>query len=316
MKEKRDFYTVLGLDKTADAAAVKRAYRKLAKKYHPDMNTEDPEAEQRFKELTEAYAVLSDPEKRKLYDQYGMAAFEEGEAFRQSKGNPDRWQQSGYRTYDYEPNDMDDLFGDLFGTFFHERAGFHSEKASRGKDLYADVSISFEEAVFGCEKRITIQEQGRAGGNVQTLQVRIPAGIDSGKSVRLRGKGRPGIRGGQPGDLLLRVHVNEKPGYERRGLDIYAGVKIPYITAVLGGEAVIPTLYGNVICKIAKGTQSGTKIRLKNKGIVDMNRPSVHGDHYAVVQIEVPRDLSPAAEQKLREYARECNDKQKGKHAA
>ena len=316
MKEKREYYEILGLDQTADEAAIKKAYRRLAKKFHPDMNGEDPGAEQRFKEITEAYAVLSDPKKKKLYDQYGMSAFEEGASYHQTDGGFYKRQKNGYHTYYYKEDNMEDLFGDFFGNFFHEGTDFYTEREKRGRDLYADVSVSFEEAVFGCEKRISIQDAASFEGNLQTLQVHIPAGIDSGKSVRLRGKGMAGIGGGQPGDLLLRIHVKKKPGYERRGLDVYATVQIPYSIAVLGGEAVIPTLYGNVICRISKGTQPGTKIRLKNKGIVDMNHPSVYGDHYAVVQIEVPRDLTPLAEQKLREFAREYKNQQNGKHAA
>lgn len=316
MKGKRDYYAILGIDRTADETTIKKAYRKLAKKCHPDMNKDDPNAEQRFKELTEAYAVLSDPKKRKMYDQYGTAEFEEGENpfWRATSGSSGR-QYGGYRTYQYNQENMDDIFGDIFGDIFNERNGFRGGK-KRGKDVYADIAISFEEAVFGCEKRIMVQDPGATYGKEQVLQVRIPAGIDSGKSVRLKGKGKPGSNGGNAGDLLLRVHVKEKPGYERRGLDVYAGVQIPYTTAVLGGEAVVPTLYGNVICKISKGTQSGTKIRLKNKGIVDMNNPTVRGDHYAVVQIQVPRNLTPQAEQKLKEYAQECGRTVSGKNVA
>lgn len=168
------------------------------------------------------------------------------------------------------------------------------------KNLHADVSISFDEAAFGCEKRITLSDS--RGGAGKTLQVHIPAGIDTGKSIRLRGKGMPGIGKGAPGDLLLRVTVGEKPGFERKGSDVYTTVQIPFTTAVFGGEAVVPTLYGNVVCKIREGTQSGTKIRLRGKGIVSMKDASVHGDQYAVVQIAVPTRLSEEAKRKLKEY--------------
>ena len=141
---------------------------------------------------------------------------------------------------------------------------------------------------------------------MQSLQVHIPAGIDTGKTVRLKGKGMPGVNGGESGDLLLGVTVREKEGYERKGMDVYTTVQIPFTTAVFGGEAVVSTLYGNVLCKIRKGMQSGTKIRLKDKGIVSMKNPSVRGDQYVTVQIQVPRRLSSEAERKLREFQSAC----------
>lgn len=149
---------------------------------------------------------------------------------------------------------------------------------------------------------ITLQE---ADGN-RTLKVHIPAGIDTGQSVRLRGKGHPGIGGGEPGDLLLRAKVGTKPGYERKGADVYTTVNIPYTTAALGGEARVSTLYGDVSCKIKEGTQSGSKIRLRGKGIVSMKNPNVHGDQYVTVQIQVPRHLNQQARRKLMEYKQAC----------
>ena len=139
-------------------------------------------------------------------------------------------------------------------------------------------------------------------GGTQSLKVHIPAGIDTGKSIRLKGKGNPGVNGGENGDLFLKVKVAEKPGFERKGMDVYTTVSVPFTTAVFGGEAVVNTLYGNVLCKIREGTQSGTKIRLRGKGIVSMKDPQVHGDQYVTVQIDVPRNLSAEAKQKLREF--------------
>ena len=153
---------------------------------------------------------------------------------------------------------------------------------------------------------IRLQNPSDPKNGVQSLQVHIPAGIDTGKSIRLKGKGAPGVNGGDPGDLLLKVTVAGKPGYERKGSDVYTTVRIPYTTAVFGGEAVVNTLYGNVICKIREGTQSGSKIRLRGKGIVSMKNPSVYGDQYVTVQIEVPTNLNPAAKQKLKEFEALC----------
>lgn len=338
MTEKRDYYEVLGLSRGADASAIKKAYRKLAKKYHPDMNPGDADAEKKFKEVTEAYNVLSDPEKKKLYDQFGHAAFDgtgaganpHGGTYRQAYGGPG----GGYRAYHFEGGSMDDMFDDIFGDIFHHgssggfrssgfggnNAGYQSGSGfyggfgggnfkAKGSDLTSDVTVSFDEAAFGCDKIIRIQDPGSAGGAVKSLKVHIPAGIDSGKSVRLRGRGMPGTNGGENGDLLLKVHVAPRPGFERKGMDVYTTVNIPFTTAVFGGEAVVSTLYGNVLCKIREGTQSGTKIRLRGKGIVSMKDPSVHGDQYVTVQIEVPRYLSPEAKQKLKEYEAVCSGK-------
>ena len=161
---------------------------------------------------------------------------------------------------------------------------------------------------FGCEKLIHLTSQDGTGKRI-SLQVHVPAGIDDGQSIRLKGKGMPGVGGGEAGDLFLKVHVGAKPGFERKGMDVYTSAEIPFTTAVLGGEAVVQTLTGRVVCKINPGTQSGTKIRLRGKGIVSMKDPSVHGDQYVTVQIEVPRYLSPAAKQKLKEYEAVCSGK-------
>ena len=294
METKRDYYEVLGVNREAEEGAIKKAYRKLAKKYHPDTNAGNAQAEQRFKEITEAYTVLSDPKKRKLYDQFGHAAFDgsgpqEG-AYYRNAGNTGN---GGYREYHFEGGDMDDIFGDIFGDMFHGKnsGGFGKrgfggrEFSGRGSDVEADVAVSFDEAVFGGDKVIHLRGQD---GNVQSLQVHIPAGIETGKTIRLRGKGNPGINGGGSGDLLLRVTVGEKPGYERKGRDIYTTVQIPYTTAVFGGEARVKTIHGEVICKIREGTQSGSKIRLRGKGVVSMKNPSQYGDQYVTVQIQVP----------------------------
>lgn len=339
MSAKKDYYEVLGVSRNADETQIKKAYRRLAKKYHPDTNAGNADAEQKFKEVTEAYNVLSDKEKRKLYDQFGHAAFDQsgagsaqGNGYWQSYGGP----QGGYQEYHFEGGNMDDMFRDIFGDIFHHEnagdqrtsgrsrnrgaysdfGGFGSFEGfngfdggsfrQKGQDVRAQVSVSFDEAAFGCDKVIRLQDPSAPNGSAQTLQVHIPAGIDTGKTVRLKGKGMPGVNGGENGDLLLKVNVGEKPGYERKGQDVYTTVQIPYTTAVFGGEAVVSTLYGNVVCKIRKGMQSGTKIRLRGKGIVSMKDSSVHGDQYVTVQIQVPQHLSPAAEQKLREFEAAC----------
>lgn len=342
MVAKKDYYEVLGVNRHADAAAIKKAYRKLAKKYHPDTNKDNPQAEQKFKEASEAYTILSDPEKKKLYDRFGHAAFDGSMgaggfgngSFR--KEGPD----GSYQEFHFESGDADDWMNDLFGDMFgSRRSGFDGRfrsgysgntgyggsgsydgsggyRGSRGRqtfrqkgsDLRAGVTISFEEAAFGCEKTITLRNPNGTDQSTatQTLKVKIPAGIGDGQSVRLRGKGMPGNGGGEPGDLLLKVAIQEKPGFERKGMDVYTTVQIPYTTAVLGGEALVQTLSGNVLCKIREGTQSGSRIRLKGKGIVSMKDPSVYGDQYVTVQIWVPKNLTPQAKEKLREFETLC----------
>lgn len=316
---KRDYYEVLGVDKSADESTIKKAYRKLAKKYHPDTNAGNVRAEQSFKEITEAYTVLSDKEKRKLYDEFGHAAFEGG--FDAEAAKAYSRQNGGQRTYHFENGNMDDIFGDIFGDIFsgggsggYEYQNFTGNGFGggsyggrktfrrKGADLHAEVSVSFDEAVFGCDKIINLQNQDAADASVQSLQVHIPAGIETGKSIRLRGKGAPGTGGGQPGDLFLKIKAGSKAGFERKGMDIYTTVFIPFTTAVFGGEVMVETLYGNVLCKIREGTQSGTKIRLKGKGVVSMKNPEVHGDQYVSVQIQVPQNLSSEAKEKLREF--------------
>lgn len=295
MSTKRDYYEILGIERTADENTIKKAYRKLAKQYHPDTNKGNPQAEEKFKEATEAYAVLSDPEKRKQYDQFGS-----GEG-----GQNGEWQE-----FHFDEGDMDDILKNIFGGGFggfrtdgFTSDGFHSYgyrmPAEDGQDVHADIDVEFMEAVNGCEKTIRLTE---ADGTSKSLKVRIPAGIDTGKSIRLRGKGMPGRNGGRQGDLLLRVTVKERQGFERKDTDVYSTVKIPFTTAVFGGEVIVPTLDGKVLCKIRPGTQSGTKIRLQGKGIISMKTPHVRGDQYAVVQIEVPRTLNPEALKKLKEF--------------
>ena len=338
---KQDYYEVLGIGKQADEKEIKRAYRKLAKKYHPDMNPGDKVAEQKFKEVTEAYNVLSDKEKKKLYDQFGFAAFDEagnaradaGSGFYGGAGGQGGFRSgSGYQEFHYEGGDMGDMFGDNLGNMFHGNASGHSgyysngsgfggfggqkgyrQQASyKGEDLHADITVGFDEAAFGCDKMIHIQAADGTG--VQSLSVHIPAGIDDGKSVRLRGKGHPGFGGGENGDLLLKVHIAPRSGYERKGMDVYTTADIPFTTAVFGGEASFPTLYGNVVCKVPAGTQSGKKIRLRGKGIVSMKDPKVHGDQYVTIQIQVPTTLTAEQRQKLHEF--ENAMKQSGRSAA
>jgi molecular chaperone DnaJ len=330
---KRDYYEVLGVSRSADASAIKKAYRKLAKKYHPDSNVGDASAAEHFKEVNEAYDVLGDEKKRKLYDQYGHAAFEEG--FGQGAngysgsysggaggfggfggtGSSGRrsYSSSGFGSGFGQGADGYSSYSD-FGSDYGSGFGAGADEAN-SLDVKAEVTVSFDEAAFGANKRVRLQG---SDGKVQTLEIKIPAGIDTGKTIRLKGKGNVG-RNGRTGDLLLKVTVQDKLGFRREGMDVYTTVQIPFTTAVFGGEARIQTIHGDVICKIKPGTQSGSKIRLRGKGIVSMKDSKVFGDQYAVVEIQVPTTLTPQAARKLREFEAECaktSGTSNGTHAA
>ena len=342
VKEK-DFYGILGVSKDADDKEIKKAYRKLARKYHPDSNPGDKQCEQKFKDVSEAYSILSDPEKRKLYDTYGSIAFREGfdPRYYQTGAGAGAaadgvwndavrsYRSTGYGTdgsrvytswssnagssdgfgWHFTQSDAEDLFRRMFGDEENYSAGggFSTGRSGsryggrKGSDLTADVSIRFEEAALGCDRTLRLAE---ADGRETSLQVHIPAGIEDGKKVRLKGKGNPGSGGAQNGDLLLKVHILPKEGFERRGTDVYVTADVPYTTAILGGEIVVPTLYGNVACKIPAGTQAGGKIRLKGKGIVSLKDRNKQGDEYIIVRITVPSKVGKREEELLKELAR------------
>lgn len=316
MAAKRDYYETLGVNKSADKEAIKRAYRKLAKKYHPDTNAGDAHAEEMFKDVTEAYNVLSDEKKRKLYDEFGFAGLQEGFSEEAAQGGFGGFGGNGSFSGSYSSNggpfthqefhfengsgDMDDIFS-MFGDMFSHGGSARGRSTSRkGSDVMADLTISFDEAVFGCEKSISLQDPST--GKVSNLSIHIPAGIESGKTVRLKGQGNPGRNGGAAGDVLLKVNVTPSREFERKGQNVYSTIRVPFTTAALGGKARVHTLYGDVECSIKAGTQGGSKIRLKGKGISSMKNPSVKGDQYVTVEISVPRRLTPRAKEALEEY--------------
>ncbi len=309
---KKNYYDVLGIQKNADEKEIRKAFRKLAKKYHPDTNPGNKEAERCFKEVNEAYDVLGNSEKKALYDKYGDIALQEGfdpEAY-------EAYQRNGFggsrnvngQTFHFD-GDLDDLFsgffsgrtaGDHFSGFDSRESFYRRQGPVKGPDLHSDISISFDDAVSGCDKVFSLMG---TDGKQTSVQVHIPAGIDEGQKVRLKGKGSQGMNGGPSGDLFLKVHIIPKNGFERKGQDVYVTVPIPFTTAALGGEVIVPTLDGKAVCRIKPGTQAGSKIRLRGKGIVSMKDPSVFGDEYIVIQIEVPRVLSEEQRKKLEEYA-------------
>lgn len=354
MAEKRDYYEVLGVSKGASDSEIKSAYRKLAKKYHPDMNPGDKEAEAKFKEASEAYAVLSDADKRRQYDQFGHAAFDGG--------------VGGAGGFDFGGMDMGDIFGDIFGDFFGGgRSRGQSNGPMKGQNIRTSVRITFEEACFGVDKEIdvTLKEEcatchgtgakpgtspetcKKCGGkgqvvftqqslfgvvrNVQAcpdchgtgkiikercsdcsgsgyiskrkkISVSIPAGIDNGQCVRIRDKGEPGVNGGQRGDLLVEVVVSRHPIFQIQDRDIFSTAPITFAQAALGGDVRIKTVDGEVIYTVKPGTQTNTRVRLRNKGVPSLRNKQVRGDHYVTLVVEVPTKMNSEQKELLKAF--------------
>lgn len=360
MADKRDYYEVLGVDKSADEATLKKAYRELAKKYHPDMHPDDKEAEAKFKEASEAYAVLSDPEKRRQYDQFGHAAFDGGAGG-----------AGGFGGFDFNGADFSDLFGGIFGDFFGGGSRYSSRGASngpmKGQNIRTSLRISFLEAVFGVEKETEInlkdecsqchgtgakpgtspEKCTKCGGKGQVTQVTqsffgtvrnivtcpdcrgkgkiikekctccsgtgytssrkkiivsFPAGIDNGQSVRIKGKGEPGVNGGERGDLLVEAIVQNHPIFQRQDTNIYSTVPVSFAVAALGGDVLIDTVDGKVAMPIKAGTQTDTRIRLKGKGVPSLKYKDVRGDHYVTLVLQTPENLSREAKDLLKKF--------------
>lgn len=352
MAEKRDYYEVLGVAKNASDDDIKKAFRQTAKKYHPDMHPGDKECEEKFKEAQEAYAVLSDAEKRRQYDQFGHAAFDGA---------------GGGGGFDFSGMDMSDIFGDIFGDLFGRGRRAGNTGPAKGANVRMSVRITFEEAVFGCEKELefsykeecsTCHGSGakpgtspetctKCGGkgkvvysqqslfgmmqNVQTCpecggtgkvirekcqdcrgsgyvakrvkkKVDIPAGIDNGQCVRVRDYGEPGRAGGPRGDLLVEVVVARNNMFERQDMHIFSNASISFGVAALGGDIRIKTVDGDIIYTVAPGTQTGTRIRLKGKGVPSIRNKEVRGDHYVTLVVQTPTNLSKEAKEALRQF--------------
>ncbi len=348
---KRDFYEVLGVSRTASLDEIKKAYRKKAVQFHPDKNPGNKEAEEKFKEATDAYSVLSDSEARGKYDQYGHAAFEQG---------------MGGGGFHADFSGFEDIFGDVFSTFFGGSAGGGKRgKGRSGNDLRYDMEVSFEEAAFGCEKEVTIGRRstcevcsgsGSAKGSSKErcsqcdgqgqiriqqgfftlartchacngvgevtknpcgacsgsglkmkeshLKVKIPAGVDTGQRLKMRGEGEPGSGGGPAGDLYVQILVREHPIFERQESELICEVPISYSAATLGGEIEVPSLEGRVKLKVPAGTASGKIFRLKHKGIPVLgSNPQRRGDQHVRVYVHVPTKVSDEEKELLEKLA-------------
>lgn len=362
MAAKRDYYEVLGIGKDADEAEIKKAYRKLAVKYHPDKNPGDKTAEEKFKELGEAYEVLGHPEKRAAYDRYGHRAFEPGGGFGGGGFG------GGAHVDPFEI--FREVFGGsgIFDEFFGGGGGGARggrDSTRRGSDLRYDMELTFEEAVFGCEKEIRVRKAvacgdcggsgaapgsrkvgcptcagsghvrasvggfismlqtcprcqgsgqmvdkpcGKCGGSgraeqATVVKLRVPPGVDTGTRLRSAGEGEAGVRGGEPGDLYVVLHVQEHPVFKRDGQDLFCEVPIPFTTAALGGEVRVPTLAGPATIRIPAGTQGGKVLRLRGKGIPSLRGAGV-GDLHVGLAVEVPTRLTKEQRRLLEDFAK------------
>lgn len=368
--EKRDYYEVLGVDKSASEDEIKRAYKKMARKYHPDLNPDNKEAEEKFKEVNEAYEVLSDSDKKSRYDQFGFAGVDSNYGAGAGGG--------AYDAGGFDFGDLGDIFGSFFGGGFGGGQRRSPNAPQRGESIRASVSIDFTEAAFGCEKEVTLERSEqcatcggngcapgttpeicpdcRGSGTVQTrrqtpmgvfastspcrkcggtgriihqpcpdcrgsgavrkrrtIKISIPAGIDHGQTISLRGQGNAGKNGGPAGDLLITVMVRPHELFRRDGTDVFCEAPITFTQAVLGAELEIPTIDGKVKYSIPEGTQTGTVFRLKGKGIPVLNGRG-RGDQYVTVTIETPRNLNREQKDALRKFSEALGEGNYEKH--
>lgn len=321
--EYKDYYRTLGVDKAASADEVKKAYRKLARKHHPDVNPNDPDAEQRFKEINEAYEVLRDPEKRSKYDRLGA----NWQRYQQTGGDPGGfdWSQwfsqggarpGGQRVYT-EYGDLNDLFGqggfsDFFQTIFGGRAsagqqgwsngrasagqqGWSNGRAMAGRDAEVEVEVSLEEAFHGTTRILQVGDR--------RLEVKIPPGVDTGSRVRVAGEGQPGMQGARAGDLYLVIRVLPHDRFQRDGADLKLSLPIDLYTMILGGEVVVPTLKGRVSLRIPAGTRTGQSFRLRGQGMPSLRQGERVGDLFVEAVPVIPSDLSEREKQLFTELA-------------
>ncbi len=365
-EQKRDCYEVLGVQKSASDSEIKKAFYKLAKQYHPDANPGDKEAEKRFKEVNEAYSVLSDSEKRARYDQYGWAGIDS------SAGGA-----GDFSGFGGEGFDVGDIFGDLFGGMFGGGTRRNANGPRRGDDIGARITLSFEEAAFGCKKEISYTRieqcptcSGSGGSGSETcskcggrgqvtvqqrtpfgymqstqvcdacggkgkiiknpckdcrgsglarrnkvIEVKIPAGIDDGQRISLRGQGNAGANGGPAGDLYVSVSVRPHNLFTRDGFDLLCDLPITFVEAALGAKVTVPTLEGQGELTIPEGTQSGTTFCIKGKGIQTLNGKG-RGDLLVTVEVEVPKGLGKKQKDALEAFGKLCEEKHYAKKSS
>lgn len=297
----KDYYSILGLTKTATEEEIKKAFRKLAVKYHPDKNAGNKEAEEKFKEINEAYEVLSDPEKRKRYDRYGA----NWDQFNGAQQGPHQYQgaspgggqydhfEGGPREFFGESGDFSDLFGEFFNRSGAAGSGRRGGRKYKGQDYNAAMSITLEEAFHGTARVITVNEQ--------KIRITLKPGAYAGLTIKLAGKGAPGINGGPAGDLYITIQVLPHPVYQREGDHLRQTVTVDLFTAVLGGEKEVSTFPGMVKLKIPAGTQNGKVLRIRGKGMPVYNRAGEAGDMLVEIRVWIPEQLTEQQRQLFRQ---------------
>ena len=281
---KRDFYEVLGVPRSASQDEIRKAYKKLARKFHPDVKPADPDAEKKFSEITEAYDILSDEEKRKNFDQFGHG-------FRGGGGGGNPFQGFGGGSGGGAAFDLDDLLGGMFGGGGRGGGRRAQPRAQKGADAKADITIPFTMAVEGGDYSLNVQQ----GSKSERLSIKIPAGIDDGQTIRLAGQGGPGVGGGAPGDLLVTIQIAAHPWFRRDGSNLLVDVPLTPSEAALGAKIDVPTLTeGLVVMSIPPGTSSGARLRLRGKGVRNP-KTGDRGDQFVVLKIVLPKELSEEA---------------------
>jgi len=278
-----DYYQTLGVNKNATADEIKKAYRKLARKYHPDVNPNDTEAHKKFQQINEANEVLSDPEKRKKYDAYGEN-WQHAEAYENARRQQSAGQSQNWQQYTYSGGQDEDDFSDFFESLFGKRSQSRREVKFRGQDYNAELHLSLREAYHTHKQTLTV--------NGKNVRITIPAGIENGQVIKLKGYGGAGVNGGPNGDLYITFVIGDDAKFKRVGNDLYATEEIDLYTAVLGGEITIETLSGKVKLKINPGTQNAGKIRLRGKGFPVYKKESEFGDLYITYQVKLPTHLT------------------------
>lgn len=275
-----DYYKILGIDKSASEDDIKKAYRKLARKHHPDLNPNNKEANLKFQQINEANEVLSDPEKRKKYDQHGKD-WQHADQFEQQRQSRGRSQQSNAQDFSgFEGEDFSSFFESMFG----QGGGRRQQAKFRGQDFNAELQLSLEAAMETHQQVLTV--------NGKNIRITIPAGVENGQQIKLKGYGAPGVNGGPAGDLYITFIIPVHAVYKRLGNDLYTNAGIDLYTALLGGETTIDTLSGKVKLTVKPETQAGTKIRLKGKGFPIYKKDGQHGDLYITYQVQLPSNLS------------------------
>jgi len=283
-----DYYEILGTKKTATEEEIKNAYRKLARKLHPDLNPNDKDANKKFQQLNEANEVLSDPVKRKKYDQYGKD-WQHSDQYEQARQSGRRNGRQGGES-GFEGDDFSDFFSSMFGG-----GGSRSKAKYRGQDYNSQLQLSLRDAYTTHQQTMNVNEK--------TVRITIPAGVENGQSIKLKGYGAPGVNGGPSGDLYLSFAIANDPRFKRKGNDLYLNEDLELFTAVLGGDITIETMSGKIKLKVQPETQNGTKTRLKGKGFPLYKKEGEFGDLYITYSIKIPTNLTEKQKELFKQLA-------------